>query len=94
MEKFEADKPNSFWKIILIFRKEYVLVHYRFGHPAISQFTVFSQLLLFPLLMLTKGWKLHKLIKLTTSFNFDASYGLNRMLMSKNVNIDVRKDSP
>ena len=34
MEKFEADKPNSFWKIILIFCKEYVLVHYRFGHPA------------------------------------------------------------
>ena len=27
MEKFEADKPSSFWKIILIFCKEYVLVH-------------------------------------------------------------------
>ena len=48
MEKFEADKPNSFWKIILIFCKEYVLVHYRFCHPAISQFTVFSQLLKTP----------------------------------------------
>ena len=56
--------------------------------------------LLFPELLLVKSWKLHKLLKLTNSFTFafncacaDAFHGLTRMLMSKDVDNNVIKDS-
>ena len=67
---------------------------------AIQQFHSF-RLLLFPLLMFAKRWKL---LKLSSFFSFwifwiicaygDIFYWLTSMLMSKSVNNDVSKDSP
>ena len=84
--KFPPDTSNSFGEIIL---------EKLFCHPAISQF------FLFPLLLLYKSRKLLILFKLTwplSTFEFNLCLsGLSSyvsMVMSKNVNNRVSKDSP
>ena len=52
------------------------------------------RLLLFPLILLTKSWKLSKLLKLTSSFYIAMLPLVSRMIKRKNVNNDVSKDSP
>ena len=91
LEKFSF-KDSKFYKECM--------AHYLFCHPLILQFSW----LVFPSILLAKRWKLHKLLKLISSFNLALRLYIwprllsasqkGCMLMRKNVNNEVSKDSP
>ena len=69
---------------------------------ATQQFRSFWLGLLFPFFFNCKGLKIEQIAQINQLFQIlnsicafgDAFYGLTRILMSKNVNNDVSKDSP
>ena len=67
--KFEPEKPNSFGEIL--FEKfQYLQRMYELNNGFATQQFCSFKLLLFPLLLMTKSRNLHKVHKLTSSFNF------------------------
>ena len=67
--KFEPDIPNRFEQNLLKTPQTLQRMYELINVFATQQFRSFW-LLIFPLLLTAKSWKLHKLLKLTSSFNF------------------------
>ena len=67
--KFEPEKPNSFGEI-LFEKSQYLQRMYELINGFATQQFRSVKLLLFPLLWITKSRNLHKVHKLTSSFNF------------------------
>ena len=94
-----ARYTECLWRNCLLKTRNFTKNVWLLNFFATQQFRSFRWLI-FSSILLSKSWKLHKMLDLISSLNFwvriygHSFYELSRMLKRKNVKNDVSKDSP